>query len=132
MASCIYDMHKCGMSEARKGSAKGSADSFLSNELNSMRTSDLSYKDSQIKNWIAKNNFLAPFAEVTGGIKGYIGGFLTAGVKYIPNFVASTVALTSKKKNVANVAAGVLGVLEGFNFFRNTSGIDQKNDYLKM
>jgi hypothetical protein len=120
------------MSEARKGSAKGSADSFLSNEVNSMRTNDLSYKDSQIKNWIAKNNFLAPFAEVIGGIKGYIGGFLTAGVKYIPNFVASTVALTSKKKNVANVAAGVLGVLEGFNFFRNTSGIDQKNDYLKM
>lgn len=132
VTSCIYDMHKCGVVGANRNYAKASADTFISNEINSMRTDDLSYKNSQIKNWWARNNFFQPVNETIGRITGYVNGFVTAGTKYIPNLIAGSIALFSKRKGLANIAAGALAVMEGWNFIKNTSGIKQRNDYLKM
>lgn len=133
ISTCVYDMHKSGMIEARRNSAKAGVNSFLSNEINTMKTDECSFKNTQIKNWKARNNIFQPIHEVFAGITGYIKGFLTAGIKYIPNFIAATVAIACKNnKKAANIAAGVLAVMEGWNFFKNTSGINQKNDYLNM
>ena len=133
ISTCIYDMHKSGMIEARRNSAKAGVNSFLSNELNTMRMDECSFKNAQIKNWKAKNNILQVPAEVFSAITGYIKGFFTAGIKYIPNFIAGAVAIGCKNnEKAANIAAGLLAVMEGWNFFKNTSGIKQKNDYLNM
>ncbi len=132
IGSCIYDMHKCGVVGANRNYAKASADTFISNELNAMRTDDLSFKDSQIKNWFVRNNPFQPVSETVGRIKGYVNGFVTAGMKYIPNLIVGSVAMFSKHKGLANVAAGVLAVMEGWNFIKNTTGVKQRNDYLKL
>ncbi len=132
VGSCIYDMHKSGVVSANRNYAKASADTFISNELNAMRTDDLSYKNSQIKNWCARNNPFQSVNETLGRVTGYLNGFFAAGVKYIPNLIAGSVAMFSKHKGLANIAAGALAVMEGWNFIKNTTGVKQRNDYLKL
>ena len=133
LISCIYDMHKCGVIGARNQYAKNSANAFISNQINCSKMNEISYKNAQIKNWQAKNNYFQPIAEFFGKVSGYIGGFVSAGIKYIPNFIASAVAISvTKKPKIANAAAGLLAVLEGWNFIKNVTDINQRNDYLKL
>ena len=133
LSSCIYDMHKSGVIASNRNYAKVSANSYLSNEVKSMKMDYCSFKDAQIKNWSARNNIFQPVKEFTARVTGYIGGFFTAGIRYIPNIALAAIALCcNKSKGIANAAAGALAVLEGWNFIKNTSGINKRSDYLNM
>lgn len=131
-ASCLYDIHKTALYNSNKVYAKVSSDTVISNSIGNQKADKISYKDAQRKNWLARNNFTASYKETWARIKGYVQGAIDAGVRYIPNFILSAIALRCKKsKGVANAAAVGLGILECFDFIKNSTNINQRTDYLK-
>ena len=133
LSTCIIDMHNTGLIASERKRAKAGVNSFLSNEINSMKTDTCSFKDAQIKNWTAKHNLMQPVKEFFASVTGYIGGFFTAGIRYIPNIALAAIALCcNKSKGIANAAAAALGILVGVNIVKNVTGIGEKNDYLNL
>lgn len=132
LASCLQDIHKTALINSNNSYAKVSADTVISNSIGYQKTDSVSFKDTQRKNWLAKNNFIASWQEGFARIKGYVSGALSASVRYIPNFVLSVIALGCKNsKGIANAAAVGLGLLEAFDFVNNSTNINQRTDYLK-
>lgn len=138
IAACLYDMHKTALISANNGYVKATSDAFLKTQIGASKTERLSYKDTQIKNWTAKNNLFIGVKSFFGRTTGYVKGFLQAAVRYIPNFALAGIALFAGKKGnsskldkVANAAAIGLGALEAGNFIVNAAAINQKTDYLE-
>ena len=133
LASCIHDIHKTALISSRNAYAKASSDAVITSSLGNQKADKVSYKDAQRKNWLAQNNFSAPYKEFFARVGGYIVGAAKASVRYIPNFALAAVALFTKKdyKGIANAAAVGLGVIELFDFIKNATNINQRTDYLK-
>ena len=132
LASCIHDIHKTALISSRNAYAKAASDAVITTSLGNQKANKVSYKDAQRKNWLAQNNFFASSKEFFARVGGYVVGAAKASVRYIPNFVLATVALCTKKyKGIANAAAVGLGVIEGLDFIKNATNINQRTDYLK-
>ena len=133
LVSCLTDMHKTALIKSNNEYAKASSDAFISNSIGTQKTNKLSYKDTERKNWLARNNFKNGPAELLGRVKGYASGFIQSGVRYLPNIGLSAVALltSSKHKNIANLSALLLACLEVFDFVKNSTNIFQRTDYLE-
>lgn len=130
--SCLSDMHKTAVLSSNNEHAKASADTFIETSLASQKANYVSYKDAKRKNWLLKNNFMGGINETYGRIKGYFKGFFSTGVRYIPNFILSLGAIIPKNKVVANISALGLGLVEIWDFIKNSSGIFERNDYLNL
>jgi len=132
LISCFHDIHKTAMVSSNNAYAQASSDAMISNSIGNQKADKLSFKDTQRKNWLAKNNFFASFKEGFARVSGYVKGAFSASVRYIPNFILSAIAIGCKKsKGVANAAAVGLGVIEVFDFIKNSTNINQRTDYLK-
>jgi hypothetical protein len=132
LASCIHDIHKTALINSKNAYAKASSDAVITSSLGNQKADKISYKDAQRKNWLAQNNFTAPYKEFFARVGGYITGAAKASVRYIPNFALATVALCCKKyKGIVNAAAIGLGAIEGLDFIKNATNINQRTDYLK-
>lgn len=149
LMSCFHDIHKTALISSRNAYAKAASDAVITSSLGNQKAEKVSYKDAQRKNWLAQNNFTAPYKEFFARVGGYIVGAAKASVRYIPNFALAAVALLAGKnckivqnasdvakatKNVeriANAAAVGLGVIELFDFVKNATNINQRTDYLK-
>ena len=131
LMSCLYDMHKGGQIQSNVSYAKTASDSYLECAIGASRANRVSYKDSARKNWLLKNNFVGRIKEPISKVTGYVKGFLETGLRYIPNFGLSAVALLAKNKRLANIAAVALGGVEAFDFLKNSTSLFQKTDYLK-
>lgn len=132
LASCIHDIHKTALISSRNAYAKAASDAVITSSLGNQKADKVSYKDAQRKNWLAQNNFTAPYKEFFARVGGYIMGAAKASVRYIPNFALAAVALCTKKyKGIANAAAVGLGLIEGIDFIKNSTNINQRTDYLK-
>ncbi len=129
--SCLRDMHKTAVLASNNEYAKSSADTFIETSLGSQKSERVSYKDAQRKNWLLKNNFMGSINETYGRIKGYCKGLVSAGARYVPNFVFSLGAILSKNKVVSTVSTVALALVEGWDFIKNSSGIFERTDYLK-
>ena len=129
--SCLRDIHKTALIYSNEEHAKCSSDSFISNAIGTQKANRISYKDAERKNWLLKENFIGrikePFARVGGYLKGIGRGIIT----YLPNFVLSGFALASKNKKIANISAIGLGIVEAWDFIKNSTNIFQRTDYLK-
>ena len=132
LVSCVHDIHKTALINSNNEYAKAASNAMISTSIGNQKADKISYKDTQRKNWLAQNNFTAPFKETYARIKGYIVGVVKGSVRYIPNFVLAAIAIGCKKsKGVANAAAVGLGVIEGLDFIKNSTNINQRTDYLK-
>lgn len=132
VASCLHDVHKTALIYSNNSYAKVSADNMISNSIGNQKADRISFKDAQRKNWLAKNNFVASWNEGFAKIKGYVSGVMDAGVRYIPNFILSAIAIgCGKSKKIANIAAAALGLFEVFDFINNSTNANQRTDYLK-
>lgn len=131
--SCVHDIHKCALIYSKNSGAEASADSVITKSVKYQKANRLSYKDTQRKNWLAQGNYFASISELLARIGGYIKGFAKTSIRYIPNFIAASVAIFANKNHpkIANSAAVVLGIIEAFDFIKNGVGVGQRNDYLK-
>lgn len=131
LISCIRDIHKTAVIYSNNQYAKTSSDSFLSCAIGAQKANRISAKDASRKNWLLKHNFLGaikePFAKVGGYLKGVGMGIL----RYLPNFALGGVAILSKNKKLANISALGLGIMEAWDFLKNSTSIFQRTDYLK-
>ena len=138
---CRHDMHKT------------SSDAVISSSIGNQKANKVSYKDAQRKNWLAQSQFGIRAQELTARVTGYISGFAKAGIRYVPNFALATVAILAGKKvkpdkvatkgirscwqkvyssqKLANVAAVGLGLVEAWDFIKNSTNIAQRTDYLE-
>ena len=132
LASCIHDIHKTALISSRNAYAKASSDAVITSSLGNQKADKVSYKDAQRKNWLAQNNFSAPYKEFFARVGGYVVGAAKASVRYVPNFALAAVALCTKKyKGIAKDAAVGLGVIELLDFIKNATNVNQRTDYLK-
>ncbi len=133
LVSCITDMHKTALIVSNNEYAKASSDTFIANSIGTQKADRLSYKDTERKNWLAKNSFMNTPAEIFARVKGYLSGLVQSGVRYVPNFILSAVALLTSKdhKAIANISAIGLACLEAYDFIKNSTNIFQRNDYLE-
>lgn len=128
--SSIRDIHKTAVMNSNNAYAKASSDTFIETSVAAQKANRISAKDAARKNWILKNNFFGGINEVLGRIGGYITGALSASVSYIPNFILGGIAMFSKEK-LATFATIGLGIVELFDFIKNSSGLFERSDYLK-
>ena len=132
LASCIHDIHKTALINSRNAYAKAASNAVITTSLGNQKADKVSYKDAQRKNWLAQSNFSASYKEFFARVGGYIVGVAKASVRYIPNFALAAIALCTKKyKGIANAAAVGLGIIEGLDFVKNATNINQRTDYLK-
>ena len=134
LASCVHDIHKTALIYSKNEYAKASANSVISNSVSNQKANSISYKDTQRKNWLAKNNFFASIKEGFASVVGYVKGIGKASVRYIPNFILASLALFMGKKHdkIANIATVGLGIVEAIDFLKNSVGIGQRDDYLNI
>lgn len=134
LVSCITDIHKTAVIYANKGYAQAGSDSFISNSVGSQKSDNVSYKDTNRKNWLYQHDFGCGFFEVTGRIGGYLKGVAQGVLRYLPNFALSGLALftnnTKGGKTVGNLSAIGLAGLEIYDFIKNSTNIFQRKDYL--
>lgn len=132
--SCVNDIHKTALIYSKNEQAKASANVVISASVNSQKTDHISYKDSQRKNWLSQKNFFASIKEGFASVAGYIKGAAKTSVRYIPNFVLAGLAIFLNKNHnkAANISALGLGLLEGYDFVKNSMGVGQRDDYLNV
>lgn len=131
LASCIKDIHSTALIYSKNDYAKAMSDTFISCDINAQRANRLSYKDAQRKNWLLKKNFLGPINETFARIKGYLKGVGNGIIRYLPNVLCSVIAICSTNKTLANISAVLLGGIEIYDFFKNSTSLGQRNNYLK-
>lgn len=134
LISCVHDIHKTALINSKNEYAKTAANRLVSSSVNNQKADNVSYKDTQRKNWLTQHDYFASFAEGYARIKGYVVGAFKTSVRYIPNFVcaAFAIALNNSHNRAANIAAVGLGVIEGVDFVKNTLGANQRDDYLEI
>ncbi len=131
LVSCLTDAHKTGLIYANNEFAKVSGDVFIANSLGSQKAEKVSEKDAQRKNWLFRNNFFGGIRENIARVRGYLGGFGTSIVRYMPNFVLSAVALFTKSSVFSGFSTIGLAAIELYDFIRNSTSIFQRTDYLE-
>ena len=139
LVSCVHDIHKSALIYSKNKYARVSSDSTIENSIRYQKANNLSYKDTQRKNWLDQGNFLTPIKEGFAKVTGYIEGAFKTSLRYIPNFVLATIALIAGKtkdgakdhSKLANLAALGLGIIEAIDFVVNGLGVNQRDDYLK-
>ena len=133
LISCIHDMHKTALISSNNAGAKASSNAKIENSIGNQKIDHLSYKDAQRKNWIARQDFFIGAKEFGARTTGYFKGLAQAGVKYIPNFILSALAIIPNKKHtiIPNIAALGLAIVEIFDFVKNSTNISQRKDYLE-
>ena len=153
LISCIHDIHKTAMINSNNKYAKVSSEATIATSIGNQKINKVSYKDAQRKNWLAQSQFGLQAREISARVTGYISGAVKAGARYIPNFALATVAILSGKKikdadkataglkkcwqniissqKLANGAAIGLGIIEAWDFIKNSTNIAQRTDYLE-
>jgi len=126
--SCIKDMHQTGLIYASGSKNKAGGDTYIKNILQSSKMNSVSVRDAKYKNWLMQNSIFNGINETFGGFKGYLHGIGEAGLRYIPKFAFSLVALLSKNPKIANASAIGVGITEGANLIKNTVGAFNPND----
>ena len=150
LVSCVHDMHKTALIYSNNEYAKTAANALISTSVNNQKANNLSYKDTQRKNWLTQQNYFASLKEGFARVSGYVKGFLKTSVRYIPNFALAIVALAAGRNcgtttratgsmgatrtadTIANLAAVGLGIVEAIDFTKNTLGFRQRDDYLNI
>lgn len=130
--SSIYDIHKSALAKSREEGDKVLGDYVVQTALGSEKSDTFSYRDSERKNWINEKQFFTKPVELFGNIAGYIKGFGEGIVRYIPQLTLGSIAIfANKNKKLANMSAIALGIVEAYDFLKNSTGLFQKTDYLK-
>ncbi|MBQ4647230.1 MAG: hypothetical protein IJB79_07765 [Candidatus Gastranaerophilales bacterium] len=134
LISCIHDIHKTALISSNKEYSKAAANSVVSLSVNHQKADNISFKDAQRKNWLSRSNYFASIKEGFAKIKGYVKGFLNTSLRYIPNFACAALALLMGKKHdkIANIAALGLGIIESFDFVKNSLSPQNRDDYLNL
>ncbi len=132
LLSNLIDIHKTAVLYSNNEYAKSSADSFISCALGSQKANRISVKDADRKNWLLQNNFLGGIQSTFGKIGGYIHGLARGIITYAPKIALSVSALFVKNKKIANISAVGLAGLEAYDFVKNSTGLTQRTDYLKL
>lgn len=134
--SCVHDIHKTALIYSNNEYAKTAANTMISSSIDNQKSDHISYKDAQRKNWLTQQCYFASIKEGFARVKGYIKGVFKTSLRYIPNFIAATLALAlsgnAARDRWANISAVALGVIEGVDFVKNTLAVNQRDDYLNV